>query len=348
MLELQMKQHCLIIDTIETDAQNSMSNQQLHARDQVLHRMQEQIRIRDNLLNQAEKHFTENKVDVHLDDPKLMNYDELVKINSSIPKISNISTNPYGMDPEPRSQLSIIKSKYKSKLATNSSLPPIPKAKESEQPSFMQRRNPYQSKQYGNPYNRGKIIGKMGISQANRNPRLNMNSSSIHSQMRKNKHTFSTPAMKMKKRYGHKLKTAVARDNSVTKFSPNNKPYGIPKTGVRHGIHIRNEIGRRLRSPEERKIVDSVRSNDESIISTASSNDGGKKGKSDPSLQVAGQPLTLRKGGGRFERTPFSRKPRNNLRNIAQQNFSVDQRINKFKKKELLANLNRQYRNKYL
>jgi len=59
-----------------------MSNKQLHARDQVLQRMQEQIRIRDNLLNQAEKHFTDNKVNVHLDDPKLVNYDELVKINS--------------------------------------------------------------------------------------------------------------------------------------------------------------------------------------------------------------------------------------------------------------------------
>jgi len=253
------------------------------------------------------------------------------------------------MEHEPRSHLNIIKSKYKAKLGTNSSLPPIPKARESDQPSFLQRRNPYLNKQYGNNYNRGKVIGKTGISQNNRNPRINMNNNSIHSQMRKNKHTFSTPAMKMKKRYGYKLKTAVARDNSVTKFSPNNKPYGIPKTGIRNGIHIRNEIGRRLRSPEERKIMESVRSNDESIISTASSNDGGKKAHGDASnLQVAGQPLTLRKGGGRFERTPFSRKPRNNLRNIAQQNFSVDQRINKFKKKELLANLNRQYRNKYL
>lgn len=347
-----MKQHCLIIDTKETDNQNSMSNQQLHARDQVLHRMQEQIRIRDNLLNQAEKHFTENKVDVHLDDPKLVKYNELVKINSSLPRINNVSTNPYGMNMQPKSQLNIIKSKYKSKLTNNSSLPPIPKTKESENPNFMQRRNPYQSKQYSNAYGRTRIIGKTGISQNPRNPRSlhpNSNSNSIHSQMRKNKHTFSTPSIKVKKRYGYKIKTAVARDSSVTKFSPQNKPRFIPKTGVRHGIHVRNEYGRRLRSPEERKGMESVRSNDESIISTASSNDGVGKGKGEIGhLSVAGQPLTLRKGGGRFERTPLSRKPRNNLRNIAKQNFSVDQRINKFNKKEVLANLNRQYRNKIL
>ena len=147
-----------------------------------------------------------------------------------------------------------------------------------------------------------------------------------------------------------KFKTANVRDSSIPKISPSNKPYLIPKTGQRRAIQLRNENGRRLRSPEERKIGDSVRSNDESIISTASSNDGSKNNKFESNkLSVAGQPLTLRKGGGgRFDRSPFSRKPRNNLRNYAKQNYSVDNRVNKFNKKAVLANLNKQYRNKHL
>ena len=350
MLDLQMKQHMIIIDNIDHESENNRANLQLQVRDQVLHRMQEQIRIRDNLLNQAEEHFSKNKVKVHLDDPKLMHLEELVKINSTLPPITNNS--PYGGSKNPRSQLGIIKSKFRSKLNNNTSLPPIPKNREGNHGSYFNgKRNPYQNKAYGGMYGgRIKIIGKSGISVNNRNQRASQNNGlSFHSQMRKNKHTFSTPSIKVKKRYGYKIKTANVRDSSVSKISPQHKPYLIPKTGLRNGIQLRNENERRLRSPEERKVGDSARSNDESIISTAYSNDGSKKIKFDPNnLQIAGLPLTLRKGGGRFDRTPLSRKPRNNLRNYAQQNYSVDHRTNKFNKKAVLANLNRQYRNKQL
>lgn len=84
-----MRQHILIIDNIDKDSQNSRANEQLKAREQILRKMQEQIEIRDNLLGLAHKHFTEHEVDVDLDDPKLVHLEEIVKINSSLPPISN-------------------------------------------------------------------------------------------------------------------------------------------------------------------------------------------------------------------------------------------------------------------
>jgi hypothetical protein len=122
----------------------------------------------------------------------------------------------------------------------------------------------------------------------------------------------------------------------------------MPKTGQR-GMINRND--RRLHSPEERKIDNSVRSNDESIVSTASSNSKEEmKYKNNSGLQIAGQQLSLKKGRNRFNRSPVSRKPQNNLRNYANNNFSVDNkdRVNKYDKKQVLANLNKQYRNKHL
>ena len=168
---------------------------------------------------------------------------------------------------------------------------------------------------------------------------------SFHSQMRKNKQTLSTPSMRSKQRYGYKIKTAGVRDSSNSKISPN-KPYKMPGTGQR-GV-ILNRLDRRMHSPEERKIDHSTRSNDESIVSTASSNSPGGKKSKDSSLQIAGHQLSLRKGGNRFNRSPFSRKPQNNLRNYSKNNYSVDSRVNKFDKKQVLANLNKQYRNKHL
>lgn len=192
------------------------------------------------------------------------------------------------------------------------------------------------------------------------------NQNSFHSQMRKNKHTFSSPAMRSKsKRYGYKVKTAMVRDSSDSQMNPsvNSNPIGLPHTGQRKDYNRNNQ---RMYSPEERKRSGSIASNG-SIISTASSNSpDGKKSKLGPnSLQIAGQPMTLRKAGIRAERTPHARNQRNNLRNYnandehgramaaltllnKKQNMSIDNRISYTDKKRVLENLNRQYRNKYL
>ena len=188
MLDLQMKQHVLIIDNIDHESQNNRSNLQLQARDQVLQRMQEQIKIRDNLLNVAEEKLNINNVEVNLDDPKLVNLDELVKINSSLPPISN---HPYGGSHHQKSQLGMLKAKYRAKVNGNSSLPPVPHNRDaSENRSyFNNKRNPYTNKPYGHAYggaNRSKVIGKAGIPLHNRNLRAGpSNVNSFHSQMRK-------------------------------------------------------------------------------------------------------------------------------------------------------------------
>lgn len=349
MLDLQMKQHVLIIGNIDKDSQNNRANLQLQAREQVLQRMQEQIKIRDHLLQNAKNHFDKNDVNINLDDPKLVNIEEIIKINSSLPPISN--QNPYSgsnnYNGAPQSQLGILKSKYKSRLAGNSSLPPMPKIRGNEKGNYnnnqYQRNQPYNNA-YGAGSNRSNQANKLGTNFGNRGSQNNMNS--FHSQMRKNKQTLSTPSMRSKKRYGYKMKTANVRDSSNAKISPN-KPYLMPGTGQR-GV-IANRLDRRLHSPEERKIDHSNRSNDESIVSTASSNSpGGKKYKNESGLQIAGQQLSLRKGGNRFNRSPFSRKPQNNLKNYTKNNYSVDSRANKYDKKQVLANLNKQYRNKHL
>lgn len=186
--------------------------------------------------------------------------------------------------------------------------------------------------------------------------------------MRKNKHTFSSPAMRSKsKRYGYKVKTAMVRDSSDSQMNPssNSNPIGLPHTGQRKE-YTRNHNNQRMYSPEERKRSGSIASSG-SIISTASSNSpDGKKSKLDPnSLQIAGQPMTLRKAGVRVERTPHARNNQNNLRNYnandehnravaaltllnKKQNMSIDNRVSYTDKKKVLENLNRQYRNKYL
>ena len=57
MLDLQMKQHIMIIDNIDRENESSKASLQLKAREQVLQKMQEQIQIRDNLIKLAEKTF---------------------------------------------------------------------------------------------------------------------------------------------------------------------------------------------------------------------------------------------------------------------------------------------------
>jgi hypothetical protein len=127
MLDLQMKQHMLIIDNIDRENENSKASMQLQAREQVLQKMQEQIKIRDNLLQLAMKHFSDNDVDVDLDDPKLVNIEEIIKINSSLPPIYSAGANPYrsGNSNNPAKNLGLLKAKYKSKLHQNASLPPM-------------------------------------------------------------------------------------------------------------------------------------------------------------------------------------------------------------------------------
>jgi hypothetical protein len=170
--------------------------------------------------------------------------------------------------------------------------------------------------------------------------------------MRRNKHTFSSPSMKIKSRYAYKVNTAMVRDSSNNKISPNmgNKAYFMPKTGQRSTLG-RAENHRISKNYEERKSSRSVRSHrsNSSIISTASSNSpGGKKNKMDSGLHIVGQQVSKRRGGGtRFDRTPLTRKPKNGLRNY-QNNMSLENRVNKLDKKQVLANLNKQYRNKFL
>ena len=167
------------------------------------------------------------------------------------------------------------------------------------------------------------------------------------------------------KRYGYKVKTAVVRDSSDSQMNPslNSNPSGLPNTGQRKD---NKKLPQRIYSPEERKRSGSVASS-ESIMSTASSNSpDGKKSKLDPnSLQIAGQPMTIRKAGVRAERTPAARNNLNNLRNYngiddhskavaaltllnKKQNMSIDNRVSSTDKKKVLENLNRQYRSKYL
>ena len=57
MLELQMNQHMLIVDNIDRETESNRAILRIKAREQVLQSMQEQIKIRDNLLKLAEKHF---------------------------------------------------------------------------------------------------------------------------------------------------------------------------------------------------------------------------------------------------------------------------------------------------
>lgn len=129
----------------------------------------------------------------------------------------------------------------------------------------------------------------------------------------------------------------------------NNKAYFMPKTGQRSTLG-RVENHRISKNYEERKSSRSVRSHrsNSSIISTASSNSpGGKRIKMEAGLHIVGQQVSKRRGG-RNERTPFSRKHKNGLRNYTKANVSLEHRVGKLDKKQVLANLNRQYRNKFL
>jgi hypothetical protein len=334
MLDLQMRQHRLMIDNIDKDNQTTRVNQQLKARELILQKMQEQIQIRDNLLGLAQKHFTDHDVDVDLDDPKLVSIEEIVKINSSLPPIPSASGNPYSLKTNMGINRSNVygshanKAVPKNRLA-GSSLPPVPMRRDSNDSNKYQsnKRSFFQSKPYSNanPYvssnNRRDGSKIPTLRGANRKSQAN-GGNSFHSQMRRNKHTYSTPSLKPKNRYGYKAYTAKVREptsDSGIGISINSKAYGVPKTGQRKNYAIRNPY-RRLRSPEERKRSGSIVSNS-SIQSTASSNSpGGLKSKGGVvGLQIAGQPLTLRKENQRMNRSPFARQQQhNNLKNYVQ------------------------------
>lgn len=179
MLELQMKQHIMIIDNIDKENETNKATLQLKAREQVLQTMQEQIRIRDNLLHLAEKHFVDNQVDIHLDDPKLVNIEEIIKINSSLPPIA--SSNSYQIKGNSNFHRNnayggVPKAKYRPRLAGNASLPPVASNNDTDD------NRGYVSNKYSNrglnlnPYGvgsyRGKYRGKNAASIA-RNGRHN-------------------------------------------------------------------------------------------------------------------------------------------------------------------------------
>jgi hypothetical protein len=354
MLDLQMKQHMLIIDSIERANENSRSTQQLQAREQVLQKMQEQIKIRDNLLQLAGKQFDEHNVDIDLDDPKLVNIEEIVKINSSLPPIPSKYNNAYGVNQRGQAKnpnLGLLKSKYKNKVhTTKTSLPPMNRNNDSDSSNYLKKgkgRNHVM-----NPYDiNSSRDRKRAISYQRGNRNSQNNANSIHSRMRKSKNTLSSPSINSKSRYGYKANTAMVRDSSANKITPfmmGKKGRMVPKTGQRNGVYIRPDH-RVHKIAEESKSNRSLRSNS-SIISTASSNSpDGKKMKVDPNgLNIIGQPLSKRKAGNRFNRSPFSRHPQNKLRNYKNANLSIEGRANNMDKKQVLANLNKQYRNKYL
>lgn len=166
MLDLQMKQHMLIIDNIDRESENNKASMQLQAREQVLQKMQEQIKIRDNLLQLAMKHFNDNDVDIELDDPKLVNIEEIIKINSSLPPIHSASGNPYRSSntDSPGKNLGLLKAKYKSKLHQNGSLPPMNANRNPGGSYFNAKRGVPNQHQKVNPYgiNSGRSINVSG------------------------------------------------------------------------------------------------------------------------------------------------------------------------------------------
>ena len=90
-----------------------------------------------------------------MDDPKLVNIEEIVKINSSLPPIAT-SNNPYNHNSDGNKRLygGAIKSKFKSRLAGNASLPPVPSNRDYDESD--------------NSYKNKKILGiKRGYNNAN-------------------------------------------------------------------------------------------------------------------------------------------------------------------------------------
>lgn len=172
MLDLQMKQHIMIIDNIDRENETSKTSLQLKAREQVLQKMQEQIQIRDNLIKLAEKHFIDNNVEVTLDDPKLVNIEEIVKINSSLPPIV-VSNNPYNFSSKKMSG-GTLKPNFRSRLTGNASLPPVPSNRDyNESDSSYQNKKilglkrGYNVNPYGVALNKNKIVNKNIISWGN-------------------------------------------------------------------------------------------------------------------------------------------------------------------------------------
>lgn len=174
MLDLQMKQHIMIIDNIDRESQTSKTSLQLKAREQVLQKMQEQIQIRDNLIKLAEKHFVDNHVEVTLDDPKLVNIEEIVKINSSLPPIAAPS-NPYNFSSK-KMNSAALKPKYKSRLTGNASLPPVPSNRDYDESDSSNQNKKILGFKRGynnnvNPYgavvSKGKVVNKNIISWGN-------------------------------------------------------------------------------------------------------------------------------------------------------------------------------------
>lgn len=172
MLDLQMKQHIMIIDNIDRENETSKTSLQLKAREQVLQKMQEQIQIRDNLIKLAEKHFIDNNVEVTLDDPKLVNIEEIVKINSSLPPIV-VSNNPYNFSSKKMSG-GTLKPNFRSRLTGNASLPPVPSNRDyNESDSSYQNKKilglkrGYNVNPYGVALNKSKIVNKNIISWGN-------------------------------------------------------------------------------------------------------------------------------------------------------------------------------------
>lgn len=287
--------------------------------------MQEQIQIRDNLINLAVKHFADHEVDIDLNDSKLVNIEEIIKINSSLPPISTPYSSLKGNSDIERSNVYGVhnsKTKPKNRLVGNS-LPPVPVNREQTGNSnyYSNKRNFFIGKQYSNANPYGGPTNRIANGLVSLNNRINRKShanvNSFHSQMKKNQHTYSTPSLKPKKRYGYKVNTAKVREPQSDSQMENpliSRPNILPKTGHRRDM---NNYNRHLQSPEERKRSGSVVSSS-SIISTASSNSpGGKKAmNSINNLQIAGQPLTIRKENQRFSRSPFVRN--NNLRNYVQ------------------------------
>ena len=158
MLEFQMNQHIMIVDNLVKEDETNKPILQIKARDQVYQSLQEQIKIRDDLLQLAGKHFIDNNVKVNLQDPRLINIENIAKIDISLPQIK-IPNNIYSPDPKVnnrkfKSNNLSLKKKIQSRLSGNSSLPPISSGRRAEFGGFYSNKRMPGLIKASNPYGR--------------------------------------------------------------------------------------------------------------------------------------------------------------------------------------------------
>mmetsp|Transcript_23036 Transcript_23036/g.22407 ORF Transcript_23036/g.22407 Transcript_23036/m.22407 type:complete len:112 (+) Transcript_23036:672-1007(+) len=75
---------------MEATRQEQKIDMQLKAKDIQLNKFQEQIKFRDDVINQAKRTYMREDLDLeNLDDPRIMTLDEMMKSDSFFPPINN-------------------------------------------------------------------------------------------------------------------------------------------------------------------------------------------------------------------------------------------------------------------